>query len=121
MSTSLGMKRNRVYVEQPSIQSRAALVLLVKELREQEIKTWLEFRLQFLGSRKLICHYCGKEGLQIDADPSKREELKVLATVDHVIPISKGGAMYDENNCVVACFSCNQKKGNNENFNTGRH
>ena len=38
-------------------------------------------------------------------------KLGTLATVDHVMPLSKGGAEFDEANCVVACYRCNQKKG----------
>jgi len=33
-----------------------------------------------------------------------------LATIDHVRPVSKGGARYDVENCVVACYACNQSK-----------
>jgi 5-methylcytosine-specific restriction endonuclease McrA len=41
------------------------------------------------------CHYCG--------DPA--------TTVDHVIPVSKGGAPYDEANLVPSCKPCNDRKG----------
>lgn len=34
------------------------------------------------------------------------------ATVDHVVPLSRGGAPGIEN-CVLACEPCNNKKGNN--------
>ncbi len=40
------------------------------------------------------CAYCGKYG----------------DTIDHVVPSSKGGASSYEN-CVTACHSCNNKKG----------
>lgn len=36
----------------------------------------------------------------------------ILATVDHVHPISKGGAVFDVKNVVPCCSKCNQKKGN---------
>jgi 5-methylcytosine-specific restriction endonuclease McrA len=32
-------------------------------------------------------------------------------TIDHVIPLSKGGSK-DISNCVTACFYCNTRKGN---------
>jgi len=42
------------------------------------------------------CQYCG----------SNRE-----LTVDHIIPVSRGGKSSFEN-CVTACINCNSKKGN---------
>ncbi len=44
-----------------------------------------------------ICHYCGEH---FDAD-----EL----TMDHVIPVARGGYS-TRTNIVPACFACNQKK-----------
>ena len=44
-----------------------------------------------------ICHYCGKK--------FPREEL----TVDHIVPISRGGRS-TRGNMVVCCRSCNQAK-----------
>ena len=48
-----------------------------------------------------ICQYCGKNGA-VD---------KKQMTIDHVMPVSKGGKSTFEN-CVTACFSCNNKKNN---------
>jgi hypothetical protein len=31
--------------------------------------------------------------------------------VDHRIPVSQGGAMYDQTNLQAACFNCNRSKG----------
>ena len=68
------------------------------------------------------CHYCGQEvfrASEIDPKPLStrarqlahaREPLR--ATVDHRIPVSKGGKEFDLENMVVACISCNQDKGN---------
>lgn len=44
-----------------------------------------------------ICHYCGKHFAP--------EEL----TMDHVIPVARGGCS-TRGNVVPACFDCNQKK-----------
>ena len=45
-----------------------------------------------------ICQYCGAH--------------KNKLTIDHVIPVSKGGkSSFD--NCVAACQDCNNKKGSN--------
>ena len=46
---------------------------------------------------KGICHYCGRE--------FKPEEL----TMDHVIPVSKGGKS-TKGNIVPSCKECNNKK-----------
>lgn len=45
------------------------------------------------------CQYCGN-----------KPGLKYLS-IDHVIPVSKGGVTNWEN-CVVACVRCNTRKGN---------
>jgi len=92
------------------VQSYAAWVLLNKKLNiaEQNLAEWLAFRSRFLDKfPKLVCSHCGKKGLLKDTDDTDR-----LATVDHVIPLSKGGAQFDENNCIVACFSCNNNRKN---------
>ncbi len=47
---------------------------------------------------KYRCQYCG-------ASPGSRE-----LTIDHVVPLSRGGRSCWEN-CVLACVSCNSKKG----------
>lgn len=44
------------------------------------------------------CHYC-----DIETDDDTR-------TLDHIVPVSKGGE-HTEENLVVACRSCNSKKG----------
>lgn len=35
---------------------------------------------------------------------------KIKATIDHVIPTSKGGEVFNTDNVVVACETCNKKK-----------
>ena len=42
------------------------------------------------------CHYCGRR--------------KGLLTVDHLIPLSRGGG-WDISNLVGACSECNSRKG----------
>jgi 5-methylcytosine-specific restriction endonuclease McrA len=41
-------------------------------------------------------------------------------TVDHVIPRSKGGAVYDRQNLRLACFECNTRRGDGTRGQGGR-
>ncbi|KAG2494853.1 hypothetical protein HYH03_007093 [Edaphochlamys debaryana] len=56
----------------------------------------------------LSCHYCGVSPLRIvhwSAPPNEPYK----ATVDHVIPVARGGPDHPSN-MVVSCFPCNAKK-----------
>lgn len=59
-------------------------------------RLWQKIRLRILQRDGYCCQYCGSE----DA-----------TTVDHIIPISKGGTD-DPDNLVAACTRCNYSKGN---------
>lgn len=108
--------KHRVRVENPHPQSLAARVLLERSLDEAERFQWLVFRNAVLDKFKkqngtLRCHYCGREELLAELpENASRNWLKRLATLDHVVPRSKGGAEMDEGNIVIACHPCNQKK-----------
>ena len=108
--------RHVVKVKEPHRTSMAASVLLKRMLRKQELAAWLAFRDRFLAHQKALygvlkCHYCGRTGLveEVSIDASKAQ-MRMLATLDHVMPVSKGGSVRDEGNLVVACFPCNQRK-----------
>ncbi len=45
-----------------------------------------------------VCHHCGQKFS------------KELLTMDHLIPIARGGKS-TKNNCVVSCKECNSAKG----------
>ena len=115
-SSTIGNMRHRVRVENPHPHSLAAKVLLERRLEEEERAQWVAFRMAFLDRIKattggLKCHYCGRDGLVLELpSDAKKADLKRLATVDHVMPRSKGGAEMDESNLVVACHTCNQRK-----------
>jgi 5-methylcytosine-specific restriction endonuclease McrA len=101
-------------VESPDIQSPAALLLLSKDLIKLDktigYRVWLDFRDKYLGEvlerdGLLRCGYCNKGHLIIDT-----EDKSVLATIDHIHPLSKGGSEFGYDNLLVACYTCNHKK-----------
>lgn len=55
---------------------------------------------------KYICRLCGKP-----TDPTVAPHHVLYPTLDHIIPISKGGA-HDYDNLQCAHFGCNSSKGN---------
>lgn len=60
------------------------------------------FKRMLLGERPWVeCHYCGQH-LTLET-----------VTLDHVKPLSKGGAMGIKN-IVPACLACNRKRGNTD-------
>jgi hypothetical protein len=101
-------------VEEPNPQSPAALLLLNKDLVKLDktigYRVWLDFREKYLGEIMerdgiLRCGYCNKGHLVIDT-----KDKSVLATIDHIHPLSKGGMEFEYSNLVVACYSCNHNK-----------
>lgn len=62
---------------------------------------WQRVSLEVLKRDKFICYYCGTALVRGEN-----------ATVDHVIPLSRGGSRLDMNNLVASCRSCNSKKKN---------
>lgn len=108
--------KHMFYVDSPHSESFAAGVLLRKQLRMHEVQRWLDTRMEYLTrieSEKgfLSCFYCSSNNLlkQIE-EPVTKSKLKLLATIDHIHPVSKGGEVWDESNWVVACHPCNQNK-----------
>ena len=103
-----------VLVETPNREAQASLVLLNRVYTKMELKAYLKFRESVLDAAEardgcLKCHYCGRNDL-VREPPEGVKKPRRLATIDHVVPRSKGG-QDEEDNCVVACFTCNQRKG----------
>lgn len=109
----------RVLSDNPNIKSHAALVLLNRKFYEltrpakPAWRIWLSFRNRFLKKVEkkhgtLECFYCGLKPLYKN---SKITPYKYRATIDHVLPRSRGGREYDESNLVVCCAYCNHRKG----------
>jgi len=116
-------KEHTVLIEEPHIQSLAAGVKLNRYYRKLDpmrsmhnVRVWLKYRANHLKEEKirmgsLICRYCGKRDLLKEVpDKSKRA---MQATLDHIVPLSKGGDKFSKDNIVIACYPCNSKKKNN--------
>jgi hypothetical protein len=98
--------------------SWASYLLLKNELtrgelksRFQEQKKYTKFRRKLLRSIKTIegqlkCHYCKNVVFE------KHEKLENQLTLDHIIPLSKGGERSSSTNVLVSCAHCNKRRGN---------
>lgn len=62
----------------------------MRSRRKRRLRAWL---------RDPHCFWCNER-----LDPA-------LATIDHVVPLSKGGRPHHDNE-VLSCYACNQAKGN---------
>ena len=62
------------------------------------------------------CRYCGVT--MVFASVRKGQFRADLATIEHLIPLSKGGAHTFENTC-LACWECNIRRGNRGEVNGG--
>ncbi len=114
--------KDLIYVTNPNVQSYAAYVLLKSKLaaRDEDREILSRFkRINFsrnylrtiLKNRgHLACTYCGKMHLKIE-DKNMIVPHNTKATIDHVVPLSKGGRMFDVFNIVVSCSKCNSRKG----------
>jgi len=60
---------------------------------------WKRVRAEVIEERGAICTYCDRNCFD---DP----------TVDHIVPVTRGGALLDKNNLAVSCRACNASKGN---------
>lgn len=108
-----------MHIDCPHIESWAAALALKLSYAIKsgtDYDTWRRFRKRLIRIRKkqnkgvLVCYYCNKDNLLRNTWHKTKAEYRILATLDHVHPLAKNGKRYDENNLVVACFPCNQKK-----------
>lgn len=78
-------------------------------------RVWLNFRNKILKQKQkeakgnLICAYCGSDHLVLNFHKRGLPNNK-KATLDHIIPKSKGGSEYSLSNLAVSCHKCNSKK-----------
>ena len=59
---------------------------------------WKKIRERVLARDGMVCNYC------------QRVMTPSIATVDHIVPLSKGGARLDPLNLISCCRSCNSRK-----------
>jgi 5-methylcytosine-specific restriction endonuclease McrA len=104
--------------------SLASSILLRKYLMEMDadhlekmdlINKRIEFSRSYLESvlsrdGDIKCAYCGKGDLAIEYDGMRVKESK-KATIDHIVPVSRGGGRFDASNITPCCGECNGKKG----------
>jgi 5-methylcytosine-specific restriction endonuclease McrA len=61
----------------------------------------------------LICRLCGRDDL-IDCQYTGYKPkgfVENIATIEHIIPKSKGGLKYNPSNMTITCYKCNNKRG----------
>lgn len=91
------------------------------DLEEIEAYWRIEFEeriLPYYLSHLDLCHYCGITVYNLSEHEQmtgEKKSHKVEKTIDHIIPTSKGGCN-GKHNKVIACRSCNSKKGNKLNY-----
>jgi 5-methylcytosine-specific restriction endonuclease McrA len=67
--------------------------MTIESQRESNSTQWKKIRRRILARDGFVCQWCG-----LEAD-----------TVDHIVPVAKGGTDHDEN-LVAACRRCNYSK-----------
>jgi len=73
----------------------------IDEKKEVDFYNVKENRLKIFERDKYICHYC------------KKQLTRFSATLDHILPVSKGGDNSFDN-LITACLQCNSQRTNNE-------
>lgn len=66
-------------------------------------RRWFEKRDYIIGRDKDLCQECLRQGIINGLCKYNRH-------IDHIIPVSEGGAIYDNNNLQLLCKKCHNKK-----------
>lgn len=107
-----------VHIEDPPVNSAAALCLLTKKYFSADKSIYSEFRMHKIRNKwmrlqmqtpdeqgGLTCVHCGRRGLQPWTD-----DVHDRAVLDHIVEICLGGNWRDPANFQVLCDFCNGKK-----------
>lgn len=70
-------------------------------------KLWKQVRKRVIASKDPVCAICGNP---IDMTAPAKSPLS--CEVDHIIPVSRGGAPYDVDNLQLTHAKCNRQKSN---------
>lgn len=112
--------KHYVYLQEPHPQSYAALILITRQYIRLDPEANPEINWQIYKWRrkqvlkehfakygKYICTYCKRDDLTEDIKQSNVRRV----TIDHIIPIGRGGRLTAKNNMTICCSACNNKKG----------
>lgn len=101
---SITGRHQRVFVEDPVLESQAAKVLLYKRLFFEQTGSYTKERTTFLQAQEsLKCQYC-----EVVLDSTMK---RLKPTIDHIIPMSRNCNPLDTSNWAVACTLCNGIRG----------
>lgn len=121
---SKSINKHNIIAKNPEPNSLAGYILLkqtysIRDSSRQGSKihyrVWLTFRNKYIrrirkqNKGKLPCAYCDKTSLNPNHG-SAHARMSGKATIDHILPLSKGGKKFDESNLIVACSACNGAK-----------
>jgi 5-methylcytosine-specific restriction endonuclease McrA len=108
--------------------SWASAQLLRKELAKEDTENFIQtyhrgsarqwekfkkktFKSELKEKGILTCYHCERSPLRTGAQSCFQIW---RATLDHIIPLSLGGARCDKNNVVVSCAACNSRRGSQD-------
>lgn len=100
-----------LYTADDSAIGRGAFIMATKNNRidhRGSVRGAFEKNKKRILKTQSICGICGKP-----VDKSIAWPNPMSATVDHIIPISRGGHPFDMDNLQLAHFCCNRAKSNN--------
>jgi len=116
-----GEHRHIVIPDEPHLQSYAAAVLIRNQymLLDPEANPQINWKIfkrrrrqvlkeHFAKYGKYICAYCKRDDLTNEVkqhDPRR-------VTIDHIVPLSRGGSLTSKKNMAICCSKCNNDKGN---------
>ena len=70
-------------------------------------KLWQKVRKRAIASKDPVCALCG---VAIDMEAPAKSPMS--CEVDHIVPVSRGGAPYDIENVQLTHMKCNRQKSN---------
>lgn len=96
---------------QPPQKQRSAEEAAAAEERARRHRLLWALRKQVEARDGTACHYCGGETFVLPVGvPFDTDQLKAERTLDHRVPVSRGGTDTLDN-LVIACRTCNNRKG----------